>query len=93
MRNQIIEKLRSVQKDYQSDLERLQFEVERYERKIEELEEDRIYPSTEKEYELESWWESYVDVCVSVGERSKPIEHYSEKIKEIIEMVEKLKMK
>lgn len=92
MKYQIIEKLRSVQKDYQSDLERLQFEVERYERKVEELEVDRIYPCTENEYELESWWESYVNVCVSVGERSKPIEYYSEKIKEIIEMVEKMKM-
>jgi hypothetical protein len=92
MKNQIIEKLRSIQKDYQSDLERLQFDVEKYERKEKELEVDRIYPCTEKEYELESWWDSYLNVCISVGERRKPIQYYSDKIKEVIEIVEKLKI-
>lgn len=92
MKNQIIEKLRSVQKDYQSDLERLQFDVERYESKVEELEVDRIYPCTEREYELESWWEYYLNVSISVGDRRKPIQYYLDKINEVIEIVEKLKI-
>ena len=84
---QVLDKLIDIQNDYQKEKERTHEGTLKMREKIEELEENRIFPNTDYEYELEEWWEDYITTCLRVEDLSSDREYFSEKINEVIELL------
>ena len=84
---QVLDKLIDIQSDYQKEKERIIEGTLKMREKIEELEENRIFPNTDYEYELEEWWEDYITTCLRVEDLSSDREYFSEKINEVIELL------